>query len=246
MLNRIFLFGAALLLLQGCSSIPEVSVPNIPFISNQADDEDTESEQDSLSQLVGYKSRGDGYLSFKYDDGHLETIVVNVLTEEIILSKGQTVIKKLPVGNYSFNVSGKQKNTREFSDSLIYNGDTNEYIFNVPSPGSQIRSNVVDKVNLTHKFGILIIGSSLVNPPIEIKKLDQPVNVFNACRTENDTQVCGYSDIVTYESPIEMSLPEGSYLLNASGRSQQLYVQGGSKNTIEITLNGFKVSDNKR
>jgi hypothetical protein len=39
-----------------------------------------------------------------------------------------------------------------------------------------------------------------------------------------------------------MELPEGNYLLNASGRSKELYVDGNSVNTIEITENSFEVS----
>ena len=56
------------------------------------------------------------------------------------------------------------------------------------------------------------------------------------------TRTCGYSDKVTYTSPLRMSLPEGLYRMNASGESKNVYVRGGNVNTIEITSNGFEGS----
>ena len=53
------------------------------------------------------------------------------------------------------------------------------------------------------------------------------------------TRTCGYSDKVTYTSPLRMTLPEGLYRMNASGESKNVYVRGGNVNTIEITSNGF-------
>ena len=122
MINK-YSFIAALLFFSSCSSLPDVSVPNIPFLdSNEADansnagaDADADADEEVVAQLVGYESRGDGYLSFTYNNGHLETIIVKLKKEQIVLSKGQSVIKKLPVGWHSFDVSGSQIDARSYS-----------------------------------------------------------------------------------------------------------------------------------
>mgnify|MGYP001227531243 FL=1 len=130
---------------------------------------------------------------------------------------------------------------------------------------------------------VLVVGSRLVNPLIELTKLDKPPHVLEiACGVDLDlevgniyksniakgeiakviddlvvigssdkglpiygTKTCGYSDKATYTSPLRMSLPEGKYLLNASGSSKTLYVSGKSINTIEITSKGFDVKTTK-
>ena len=245
-------FLVAIIFIVGCSSIPEVPVPNFPFLSEdaeanaEAENNTTDSDDDdrAMSQLMGYdyESRGDGYLSLKYGDGHLETIRIELGRDEIVLSKGQTVIKKLSVGNYSFSVYGEQKNTLEILDSLTYDGDTDVFIFNVSSPGSSIQFDATANILLSHNFGSLVVGSRLIDPVIGIRKLDQPLNVFNVCLEKNDAMECVYSDKVSYSSPVSMRLPEGNYLINASGKSQELYISGDSENTIEITSNGFIVS----
>ena len=128
-------FFVAVLFLSGCSSIPEISVPdllpNLPFLEPTEGAVDAEAEPETL--LTGYESRGDGYLSFIYNSGHLKTITVKLKNEQIVLSKGQTVIKKLPVGTYSFDVLGNQTDTRGYSAKLAYDGDTREFIFDIPS-----------------------------------------------------------------------------------------------------------------
>tara|TARA_Y100001970_G_scaffold47051_1_gene59431 strand:- start:815 stop:1564 length:750 start_codon:yes stop_codon:yes gene_type:complete len=241
-------FLLSILFIVGCSSIPEVPVPNLPFISEDAEAEnnitDTDDDDNDMSQLMGYEyeSRGDGYLSLKYGDGHLETIKIKLGRDEIVLSRGQTVIKKLSVGRYSFDVNGEQKDTLQISDSLTYDGDTDEYIFNVSSPGSAVTVGAVKNRFLNHNFGSLVVGSRLINPVIEIRKLDQPLNIFNVCQEENDTKECAYTDKVSYASPVEMKLPEGNYLIKASGKSEEIYISKDSENTIEITSNGFNVS----
>jgi len=284
MINKYSLI-AALLFFSSCSSLPDVSVPNIPFLdSNEADansnagagadaDADADADEEVVAQLVGYESRGDGYLSFTYNKGHLETIIVKLKKEQIVLSKGQNVIKKLPVGWHSFAVSGSQIDARSYSTELTYDGDTDEFIFDIPSQYSEIERRNIRKDNLDHSVGVLIVGSKLVNPVIELKKLDQPLDVLLlVCRiVENKDdplkvgangswvsgngitkgritkivkfkETCAYSDNVEYRSPLRMELPEGNYLLNASGRSKELYVDGNSVNTIEITENSFEVS----
>ena len=125
----------------------------------------------------------------------------------------------------------------------------------------------------------MVVGSALVDPLIEITKLDQPPYVLELDCVTSDlkvgdiltegkskggiakvtrtivvtgvtdqgeliygTESCGYSDNVSYTSPLRMSLPEGLYRMNASGEAKNVYVRGGTVNTIEITSNGFKGS----
>jgi len=264
MFNKYF-FIAAFLFLGGCSSIPEVSVANL---LKGLDEAEVEAEvEDPVAEL---KSRGDGYLSFNYNSGHLDRITIELKEEKIVLLKGQTVIKKLPVGRYSFDVSSRQTDTRSYSAELSYDGDTHESIINIPSRYSNIGFRDISERDLNHSLGQLVVGSRLVNPLIELTKLDQPPHTLEiACSVERDlevgdiftsgrargeiakvidvgTKTCGYSDNVTYTSPLRMSLPEGSYLLNASGKSRKLYVNGESINTIEISSKGFEVSTESR
>ena len=279
MFNKYFLI-AAFLFLGGCSSIPEVSVPNLPFMGPDEAEVEVEVE-DPVAEL---KSRGDGYLSFNYNSGHLDRITIELKEEQIVLLKGQTVIKKLPVGRYSFDVSSRQTDTRSYSAELSYDGDTHESIINIPSQYSNIGFRDISERDLNHSLGQLVVGSRLVNPLIKLTKLDQPPHTLEiACSVERDlevgdiftsgrargeiakvtdvvvvtgrsdngkplygTKTCGYSDNVTYTSPLRMSLPEGSYLLNASGKSRKLYVNGESINTIEISSKGLEVKTESR
>ena len=68
---------------------------NLPFIEPDEVEIEIETEIDPVAEL---KSRGDGYLSFNYNSGHLDRITIKLKNEQIVLLKGQTVIKKLPVG----------------------------------------------------------------------------------------------------------------------------------------------------
>ena len=272
MFNRYF-YISALLILAGCSSTPEMpdvsmGVPNIPFINSNESEElelKTAAEIDPVDEI---KSRGDGYLSFTYNSGHLDNIKVKLNSEEIVLAKGKTVVKKLPVGKYSFDVSGNQIDTERYTAELNYKGHTHKSIFDIPSQYSKIGFRSISEHDVDHKIALLVVGSTLVDPLIEIIKLDKPPYVLEiACiidgelkegdiaKVTNETvsigydritekvlygiRTCGYSDKVTYTSPLRMTLPEGLYRMNASGESKNIYVRGENVNTIEITANGF-------
>lgn len=273
MFNKYFFIGA-LLCIGGCSSIPEV--PDLSFMDMEPEEVEISSEIDPVAEL---KSRGDGYLSFTYNSGHLDRIMVKLKGDQIALLKGQTVVKKLPVGKYSFDVSGDQIYAESFSAELTYNGHTYQSIFDIPSRYSKIGFRSISANNLDHKLGLLVVGSALVDPLIEITKLDQPPYVLELDCVTSDlkvgdiltegkskgdiakvtrtivvtgvtdqgeliygTESCGYSDNVSYTSPLRMSLPEGLYRMNASGEAKNVYVRGGTVNTIEITSNGFEGS----
>ena len=269
-----YLIGT-LLIVGGCSGIPEV--PDIPFMEPEEVKAEIETEIDPVAE---FKSRGNGYLSFAYSSGHLDSIIVKLKNEQIVLSKGQTVVKKLPVGEYSFDVSGNQIDTESYSAKLNYNGHTHQAIFYIPSQYSKIGLRSISDYYLDHELGQLVVGSSLVAPLIEVTKLDRPPYVLEImCYVDLDLEVgetfnggkargeiakvtttrvltgftdrgkeiygiksCGYSDKVTYTSPLRMTLPEGLYRMNASGKAKNLYVRGGTVNTVEITSNGFEWS----
>ena len=95
MLNKYF-FISALIILAGCSSIPEV--PDIPFIESSEPEKPNVEIATEVDPVTEIKSRGDGYLSFAYNSGHLDNIVLKLKGEQIFLAKGKTVVKKLPVG----------------------------------------------------------------------------------------------------------------------------------------------------
>ena len=289
MFNKYF-YISALIILAGCSSIPEepdassgVGVPDIPFIdipfieSSEPEKPKLEiaTEVDPVTEI---NSRGDGYLSFAYNSGHLDNIMVNLKGEQIFLAKGKTVVKKLPVGKYSFEVSGNQIDTERYTAELTYNGHTHKSIFDIPSRYSKIGFRSISGHDVDHKIALLVVGSTLIDPLIELIKLDRPPYVLEiACIIDSElkegdkftkgrargeiakvtyetviigfdpvakealygTRTCGYSDKVTYTSPLRMTLPEGLYRMNASGESKNIYVRGGNVNTIEITSNGF-------
>ena len=285
MFNKYF-FISALIILAGCSSIPDVpdmsmGVPNIPFIeSNESEKPEPEiaAEKDPVAEI---KSRGDGYLSFTYNSGHLDNITVKLKGEQIFLAKGKTVVKKLPVGKYSFEVLGDQIDTERYTAELTYDGHTHKSIFDIPSRYSKIGFRSISDHDVDHKMALLVVGSTLIDPLIELIKLDKPPYVLEiACIIDGElkegdkftngrargeiakltfetviigfdpianetlygTRTCGYSDNVTYTSPLRMTLPEGLYRMNASGESKNIYVRGGNVNTIEITSNGFEGS----
>ena len=164
MFNKYF-FISALIILAGCSSIPDVpdmsmGVPNIPFIeSNESEKPEPEiaAEKDPVAEI---KSRGDGYLSFTYNSGHLDNITVKLKGEQIFLAKGKTVVKKLPVGKYSFEVSGDQIDTESYTAELTYNGHTHKSIFDIPSRYSKIGFKSISGHNIDHKMALLVVGST--------------------------------------------------------------------------------------
>ena len=130
-----------LLILSGCSSLPEL--PDLPLIGSEEEplpgevggsDEGAETEADKL--MLDLKSKGDGYLSFTYNEGHLTAIQLKPENELYSLSRGATVIKKVPVGRYSIEVSGYQKLINRLETSITFDGQTRSYAFNVPSPDS--------------------------------------------------------------------------------------------------------------
>jgi hypothetical protein len=192
----------------GCSSIPDVALPSIPggpFMGNNPNgpeagalpDPDDSSATVAVAQLEGYQSRGNGYLSFTYDRGHLEKITVKLGGDQIPLSKGQTIIRKLPVGNYSFDVSGKQLESRRYRGLLNYDGDTDEFIFDIPTRYSEIGDRQISTRDLEHNLGVLIVASSLVSPLVEVTRLDAPQNVLLlGCYLEEEAKSIKVGDTV--------------------------------------------------
>jgi hypothetical protein len=240
------IFVITIFLITACSSIPDVAVPNIPLIGSDESLEDTGLDQDPearlANQLSSLNTRGNGFLSFSYSEGHLPTITVVLQNERIMLSRGQTVIRKLPVGRHVFEVSGRQKDTEKYTAILNYDGDTDQYEFFAPEPQSIKSRNSVDRTIFDHGEGILIVGSTLVNPYIDITKLDQPTKVFELCEMKNGKRECVFENNYTTTSPLRIFLPEGKYLLNHSGMTKEVYINDDTIYSFELASDGFQES----
>jgi hypothetical protein len=191
---------AILFFMVGCSSIPELPYTGDIFNGPPADEASKQDDPPipvAVAQLEGYQSRGDGYLSFTYDRGHLETITVKIGRDQISLPKGQTIIRKLPVGQYSFDVSGKQLESRRYSGSLNYDGDTDEFMFDIPTRYSELGDRLISTRDLEHNLGVLIVASSLVSPPVELTRLDAPQSVLLlGCYLEEEAKSIKVGDTV--------------------------------------------------
>ena len=233
-----------LLILSGCSSLPEL--PDLPLIGSEEEplpgevggsDEGAETEADKL--MLDLKSKGDGYLSFTYNEGHLTAIQLKLENERISLSRGATVIKKVPVGRYSIEVSGYQKLINRLETSITFDGQTRSYAFNVPSPDSLELPPRVNATDLEHGLCLLIFGSSLVDQAVELVKLDYPVKVFKVdpnCKID-----CVFTSARDFLSPRTFRLPEGRYSITTAGDSREIYMRADTVNNIEITSDGFEV-----
>ena len=233
-----------LLILSGCSSLPEL--PDLPLIGSEEEplpgevgglDEGAETEADKL--MLDLKSKGNGYLSFTYNEGHLTAIQLKLDNERISLSRGATVIKKVPVGRYSIEVSGYQKLINRLETSITFDGQTRSYAFNVPSPDSLELPPQVNATDLEHGLCLLIFGSSLVDQAVELVKLDSPMKVF---KVDPNCEIdCEFTSARNFFSPRAFRVPEGRYSITAAGDSRDIYMRADTVNNIEITSDGFEV-----
>jgi len=233
-----------LLGLSGCSSLPEL--PDLPLIGSEEEplpgevgglDEGVETEADKL--MLDLKSKGNGYLSFTYNEGHLTAIQLKLENERISLSRGATVIKKVPVGRYSIEVSGYQKLINRLETSITFDGQTRSYAFNVPSPDSLELPPQVNVTDLEHGLCLLIFGSSLVDQAVELVKLDSPMKVF---KVDPNCEIdCEFTSARNFFSPRAFRVPEGRYSITTAGDSRDIYMRADTVNNIEITSDGFEV-----
>ena len=240
MLRKVLLL-ASLTLVGACSAIPDLpDLPGLQSVGSIIGSEgDGEVGGDAERLLEGYKSKGNGYLSFTYNAGHLDQITVRFADEEIVISKGTTAIKKMPVGRYSVEVSGNQKLVYRVQPNINYDGETVAYSFDAPLPGSVESRLSVKSRNLVHGMSTMIIGSSLVGPQIEIVKLDSPTNIFEADPNCQDS--CGPTNRRKFVSPLTLQLPEGKYSITSSDESREIYINASTVSTIEIKADGFQV-----
>jgi hypothetical protein len=244
MLKKIFLSLCFASMLSACSSLPELpdmpliqDIPGIPGISDPEPNEEEGEGQEKEEEKLQYQSRGDGYLSFTYERGHLETITVEWGDEEIELSRGITVIKKVPVGPYEIDVSGAQKDLYAIETRLSYEGQTKAYSFTVPSPNSRESNPSVRNRSLAHSMGAVVVGSSLVEPSVKVTKLDAPAYVFK--EIPNCVDNCTMVKSLQFVGPKNLLLPEGEYRISASEESKNVYIDGRTVSTIEVQLQGF-------
>ena len=209
---------------------------NITFFGVGGLDEGAENEADKLMQDL--KSKGNGYLSFTYNEGHLTAIQLKLENERISLSRGATVIKKVPVGRYSIEVSGYQKLINRLETSITFDGQTRSYAFNVPSPDSLELPPRVNATDLEHGLCLLIFGSSLVDQAVELVKLDSPVKVFKVDpNCEIDCEFTSAREFLAQER----SACRRQVLITTAGDSREIYMRADTVNNIEITSDGFEV-----
>lgn len=244
MLKKILISLLFASMLSACSSLPELpdmpsisDIPGIPGVSDPEPKEEAEEEEEE--EEPQYQSRGDGYLSFTYQSGHLETITVEWGDEEIELSRGVTVIKKVPVGRYEIDVSGAQKEIYDIETYLSYEGQTKAYSFNVPSPNSRESNPSVRNRSVAHSMGAVVVGSSLVEPSVKVTKLDSPAYVFK--ETPNCVDNCTMVKTLQFVSPKNLLLPEGEYRISASRESKDVYIDGRTVSTIDVQAGGFSL-----
>ena len=159
--------------------------------------------------------------------------------ERISLSRGATVIKKVPVGRYSIEVSGYQKLINRLETSITFDGQTRSYAFNVPSPDSLELPPQVNATDLEHGLCLLIFGSSLVDQAVELVKLDSPMKVF---KVDPNCEIdCEFTSARDFFSLRAFRVPEGRYSITTAGDSRDIYMRADTVNNIEITSDGFEV-----
>jgi hypothetical protein len=245
MFNRFFLI-TLLLILGGCGGVP--SLPNIPSlpslpVTTPKEEPEKRPEVSEVSKMpVDCVREGDGFISFSYEDGHLEALTLIQTDEEITLSKGVTIIQKVPLGRYSTTVMGHQKESSEITTSLGCDGETKAYVLRVDVPSSSSEKSAVAGMLLKHPEGVLKVGSALENFNVKLTKLDAPYMVFEdlAC-PENER--CPPTDNQVFVGATTIELPEGEYFIKpSSGGGQATYIDASSYTAIEVTIDGIEIT----
>ena len=238
--KRLFLLPLVAML-GACAGLPDL--PELPNIAEVAIPKPTDEETpvaESKKQSVACVREGNGFLSYTYNEGHLDELTLLRKDREFSLSKGVTIIQKEPLGRYTTKVTGYQKSPITLDTLLECDGETIAYEFGVKVPKSSSSAVGVRNESLTHNWGELVIGSTLLDYEIQLTKLDAPYLVFEkpscekeSCPTDNRTLI----------NATESSLPEGRYSVRpAIGNSAEIYIKASSYNAIEVTEEGVVVT----
>ena len=248
MFNKVFII-TLLLILGGCGGVP--SLPNIPSlpslpslpVTTPKEEPEKRPEVSEVSEMqVDCVREGDGFISFSYEDGHLEALTLIQTDEEITLSKGATIIQKVPLGRYSTTVMGHQKESSKITTSLGCDGETKAYVFRVDVPSSFGKESGVTDGSLAHAQGRLVVGSTLEDFNVKLTKLDAPYMVFEdtACP---EGERCPPTDNQVFVGATTIKLPEGEYFIRpSSGVGQATYIDASSYTAIEVTIDGIEIT----
>lgn len=238
MFNKILII-TALLMLGGCGGIQ--SLPNMPSLPAMPSVPSTTTAEAPLACV----REGDGFLSFTYEAGHLEALTLKLSDEEITLSRGVTMIRKVPLGIYRATVTGYQKEPTQLRTNLICDGETKAYAFRLDVPSSLgDKTDVIDS-SLIHSTGELRVGSLLDDFNVKLTKLDAPHMVFKdpAC---SESEHCPPTDSQVFVGPTKIKLPEGEYFIKASsGGGKATYIDASSYTAIEVTGDGVEITSQK-
>ena len=235
MFNKVFII-TLLLILGGCGGVQSLpSIPALPSFPVMIPEEEPEVSVDCIRE-------GDGFISFSYEDGHLEALTLIQTDEEITLSKGATIIQKVPLGRYSTTVMGHQKESSKITTSLGCDGETKAYVFRVDVPSSFGKESGVTDGSLAHAQGRLVVGSTLEDFNVKLTKLDAPYMVFEdtACP---EGERCPPTDNQVFVGATTIKLPEGEYFIRpSSGVGQATYIDASSYTAVEVTIDGIEIT----
>ena len=224
----------------GCGGIPNLpSMPTLPSVPIPTVAEVTEKQPEVSLDCV---REGDGFLSFSYEEGHLEALTLKQTDEEITLSKGVTIIQKVPLGRYNTTVIGHQKIPTDLQTNLVCDGETKAYVFRLNVPSSAGGSTGVTTRNLEHPYGRLVVGSALEDFNVKLTKIDAPYMIFEDTACDADER-CPPTDNQTFVGATMIRLPEGEYFVKpSSGNGQATYIEASSYTAIEVTIDGIEIT----
>lgn len=221
-------------------SLPDMpSLPSVPLTETVEAPE----KQSEVSEVpLACVREGDGFLSFSYEEGHLEALTLIQTDEEIILSKGVTIIQKVPLGRYSTIVTGHQKIPTALRTDLVCDGETKAYVFRLDVPSSLGSESGVTDGSLAHAQGRLVVGSVLEDFNVKLTKLDAPYMVFKDTACTEDER-CPPTDNQIFVGATTIKLPEGEYFIKpSSGVGQATYIDASSYTAIEVTIDGVEIT----
>ena len=225
----------------GCGGIPNLpsmpTLPSVPSVPIPTVAEVTEKQPEVSFDCV---REGDGFLSFSYEEGHLEALTLKQTDEEITLSKGVTIIQKVPLGRYNTTVIGHQKIPTDLQTNLVCDGETKAYVLRLDRPSSLDDKVDVMPERLRHSIGKLVVGSVLNDFSVKVTKLDAPFLVFEDPSCSED---CPPMDNQVFVGATEIKLPEGEYFIkSSSGGGQATYIDASSYTAIEVTVGGIEIT----
>ena len=228
-------------ILGACAGLPDLpELPNIAEVAIPKTTDDETPVAESKKQSVACVREGNGFLSYTYNEGHLDELTLLRKDREFSLAKGVTIMQKEPLGRYTTKVTGYQKSPITLKTLLECDGETIAYAFGVKVPKSGADPVIAQNKSLTHNRGELVIGSTLLDYEIQLTKLDVPYLVFEkpsceeeSCPTDNQTLI----------NATKLLLPEGRYSVRpAIGNSVEIYIKASSYNAIEVTEEGVDVT----